>query len=38
MTPENKSTIYWTTGAMAAIAAVLAVLWFLGIFQTAAVQ
>lgn len=38
MTPENKNTIYWTSGAMAAIAAVLAVLWALGLFQTAAVQ
>lgn len=38
MTPENKNSMYWTTGAMAAIVAVLAVLWALGVFQTASVQ
>ena len=38
MTPENKNTMYWTGGAMAAIVALLAVLWALGVFQTAAVE
>ena len=38
MTPENKTTMYWTGGAMAAIIALLLILWATGMFQATPVQ
>ncbi len=38
MTPDNKHTIYWTSGTMAAILTVLVILWAMGVFQVAPVQ
>ena len=38
MTPENKSTMYWTGGAMAAIVVLIVILWAIGLFEAAPVQ
>jgi len=38
MTPETKKTIYWTGGAVAALIAVLAILWAAGILPTPPAQ
>jgi hypothetical protein len=33
MTPENKKSLYWTAGILAAAIVVVAILWAVGIFQ-----
>ena len=37
MTPENKSSLYWTGGVMAAVVAAVLVLWAAGVFAGTAV-
>lgn len=38
MTEDTKKSVVWTGGAMAALIAVIAVLWAVGVFDTMAVQ
>jgi hypothetical protein len=38
MKPEDKKTLIWTGGIMAALAAALAVLWATGVLQAVAVE
>ncbi len=37
MTETDKKSIYWTTGTLAALIAVVVVLWLAGVFQAPAV-
>ena len=36
MTESDKKSIYWTAGTLAALAAVIVVLWLAGVFQAPA--